>query len=389
MNHRQLQAQGVDSSKHQTELQSPSKHDSLVALLYQGVNSKEAFKEFFDALEEVYRCKMGGFLGYQTTPRTLVFGITFGYPEGFVDHFITQNLVDSDPMICKYFDNEAEQMLSLAEGDSACDVHTVLNNEDALAWVESMNIGDTAGLRLPITDHEGVIFNINRDYHDQNFSTQELEELQSLSTHIQQAMQLYVQMNRHRSEHLNFIEAFNHLATPTLLLNELSTVIVHNSAANQVLEKYQLWSIDGSRRLSFLQSPNETAFYQQLGQLSVAQANRAPSLLNIETKDLPLIFVLNPMFSETGRYHGAMIEIFDCNDNQPAAEAIIHGVITATPAEAKVASYLGHGYDIKSIAATLNRSEHTIRGYVKNLLKNNQLNRQSELVAIMVRISRL
>ena len=67
-------------------------YNRLVGTLYACLHDSQGFQPFFDAFQAHFNALQGGILGVSDNPQRLVYGWTFGYPEGFEQWYINSDL---------------------------------------------------------------------------------------------------------------------------------------------------------------------------------------------------------------------------------------------------------------------------------------------------------
>ncbi len=67
-------------------------YNTLVSTLYRCLHDNAGFQPFFDSFQQHFKALQGGILGLSTNPQRMVYGWTFGYPEGFEEWYINSDL---------------------------------------------------------------------------------------------------------------------------------------------------------------------------------------------------------------------------------------------------------------------------------------------------------
>jgi DNA-binding CsgD family transcriptional regulator len=80
-----------------------------------------------------------------------------------------------------------------------------------------------------------------------------------------------------------------------------------------------------------------------------------------------------------------LLSIVDPELGELAPEERLRAYFGFTPAEARVATEMMAGYDVREIAARLGRSFHTVRLQIAEVRHKTDTNRQGESIAVMLR----
>jgi DNA-binding CsgD family transcriptional regulator len=81
--------------------------------------------------------------------------------------------------------------------------------------------------------------------------------------------------------------------------------------------------------------------------------------------------------------------IIDQSEEVGPAEAVLKQTFGLTSAEARIAIGLCRGQELKEIAASHGVTESTVRSQLKSILSKTETHRQSELIALLARLSRV
>jgi len=79
-----------------------ARYNRLVGALYGCLHTDNGFQPFFDAFIRHFNAMQGGIIGLTEQPRRMMFGWTFGYPDGFEEWFINSDLPEKDEALARY-----------------------------------------------------------------------------------------------------------------------------------------------------------------------------------------------------------------------------------------------------------------------------------------------
>lgn len=111
------------------------------------------------------------------------------------------------------------------------------------------------------------------------------------------------------------------------------------------------------------------------------------NVIFLSTNNLPIRLLFKSMFNKAKQLQGFLLEVHDANQFMPLSEQQIQRVIDCKPSEAKVIAGLLLHKEVPSIATDVGLSEHTVRIYIKQVMKRNKFARQVDLIQYLTRCS--
>ncbi|MBW0147156.1 helix-turn-helix transcriptional regulator [Marinobacter arenosus] len=369
-------------------------YNQLVSTLYRCLHTSEGFQPFFEEFQRHFRCLQGGILGLTDEPIRMVYGWTFGYPEGFEQWFLNSDLPQQDEALLKFSALPPRQFESLTECDPGIDILDVVTNETR-DWVEQAGLGDSAGMLVSRGETSRVVFLANRHRSEGHYTPSELLQMNMLAPHIENAVGLFHKLYQSRTENETLSMALDRISKPMIVFNEMARVVQCNTAAERILEAHPRLFVTGCSE-SRLQSRNP-GFNRKLNDAILTSIFNARDgiqdmiTLFDQVGDDRIAVCITPLSmeaveqGETGRKYGALAELISFQAASPPDLTKLCNLFNCTRAEGVTAGYLMQGLSISDIADVQHLSVHTVRDYVKNLLAKNGYRRQAELVGALVR----
>ncbi|MAA65613.1 MAG: LuxR family transcriptional regulator [Alteromonadaceae bacterium] len=363
-------------------------YNQLVAALYGCLNSNSGFHPFFDAFKSHFRCLQGGLLGLTNAPIRMIYGWTFGYPDGFEQWYINSDLPQQDEALLKYTALSPRQFGSFTGGDPNVDFMAMMG-EQSRVWAEEAGLGDSAGMLVCRNDESQIVFMTNRHRDEGPYTETELLKMNMLAPHIENAVKLHQKLYHSKGDSENLSAALNHVSKPMIVFNEVAQVVQCNAAAEVVLAKHPGLFVTDSQEQRL--KSRHARFNRKLESAIVTSIfNARHGIQDIitlfdETDDERIAICLTPLVEGENNHHGALAELVLFNAANPVDQNRLQELFQCTPAEARTASLLAQGMTAESIAEELSISVHTVRQYIKSLLGKNGYRRQTQLVAAMVR----
>ncbi len=136
-------------------------YNTLVSTLYRCLHDNTGFQPFFNAFKHHFKALQGGILGLSSNPQRMVYGWTFGYPEGFEEWYINSDLPERDEALTRYRQLPPRQFDSFLRGDTSRTILDILGPESR-AWAEQVGMGDSAGMLVTQENGNSVVFMANR-----------------------------------------------------------------------------------------------------------------------------------------------------------------------------------------------------------------------------------
>ena len=225
------------------------------------------------------------------------------------------------------------------------------------------------------------------------FNNRERALLETITPHLQRAIQIYAQLNRTRSERDLYAGAVDQLSVATIILDEQARLLNTNAIAKAMLEQADGISLRGAHlhisgrdTNSRLQSALKTIITaQQKRETSVVRALSVPR--SGSRSDLGLVVRPVPasQWSEGQSSPCAAIFISDPDLQERASQEVLGEILGLTPAEANLAILLARGLSLAESSEAQSISQHTARAQLKSIFSKTGMSRQAELVRLILK----
>ena len=367
-----------------------NKYSVLLETLYGSLWDDAGFDNFLTAFKEHFNSISATLMGVQTNPRQMRYGWTVGVPEEFTRWYIENDMVAKDPSIDLFETVSQDQPGFIAAGQLLDGIELIDTvSDDFKPWLTSENIVDTAGLVIPSSENEHLILAIQRNRNTGIFKKHEIEQLNLLVPHIKQAVQLFIRFYHQQNDNNSLQAAINTLSQPTIVINEFMEVRHINTAAENLISQCNDFYIDNGKFTISHNDLHHQFMYRAWDMVRATEnlGRELTSTLVIPKDKHPITVTFSPMFSQkaNSKSKGVLLQIFD-----PATQALpdakrIRSVFGLSKAEALLCQYLVQGLTLKEISEERSVSINTVREQMRNVFNKTGYNRQSELVAAILR----
>jgi len=361
-------------------------YNELVSTLYRSLHNNVGFEHFFDAFQKHFKALQGGIMGVTANPQRVVYGWTFGYPEGFEEWYINSDLPERDEALTRYVQLPPRQFDSFLRGDASRTILDILGPESR-AWAESVGMGDSAGMLVTREDGVNVVFMANRHRDYGPYTDTELLQMNLLAPHIENAVALHLKLYQSSSDNENLAMALNHVHKPLMVFNALGNVAEANNAARALLESTGALFVGEDRRLHSRDRRTTRKLHDAITTCIVLSHKGIlePHTLFIRNGQERVSVCLTPLVTENPENNGVLAELFSFDTTLPPDLDKLQSLFQCSPVEAAVAGGLMRGLSANDIAEERHISIHTARQHIKSLLAKNGYRKQTELVSMLVR----
>jgi len=363
-------------------------YDHLVATLYGCLHSNCGFEAFFLAFQTHFRNLQCAILGLSKRPTRMIYGWTHGYPPGFEQMFINSDLPEQDAALRHFSNLPPRQFDSLVGCDPNVYIGDLLTDATR-AWVEAVGLGDSAGMLVSDADDTCVVFLANRHRDEGPYTRQELQQLNMLAAHIENAVRLYTKLYHAREDNESLSAALDHISRPMIVFNELAQVVKCNEAAEMLLDTHPGLSVsdeDDPRLYTPFRRFNQQLNDAILTSIMNARYGIHDSIVLLhEYQGECVTLCITPLSDASAGAHGALAELYSKRLDVPVDHKKLRALFNCTETESRVAVKLMHGQDARAIAEGEGITLNTARQHIKSLLTKNGFRRQAELVAALVR----
>lgn len=267
-----------------------------------------------------------------------------------------------------------------------------------------------------------------RDLHDLNFDRDDIAWMKLLVSHVSRSLGLMMRLDRALVQNASLMASFDRLSLGVVLLNEQMKVVHLNHAAHKVINRRDGLFITAEQELecvpdaAWMHKPVPRA---SMGHSRTARYGRLPSLSRWlrDQRDAPMTdpqhFLQGYTVSRLGDDNNKLCYVLHCApvptsnegpkawqiDDQGSKQIRFAVFITdpqavklpsrerlgelygLTPTEANVACEFARGHSYKQAAHRLKISEETVRAHIKQIYPKTRVNRQSDLVRLVLSMS--
>jgi len=234
---------------------------------------------------------------------------------------------------------------------------------------------------------------LSRRRSEPRFSDSDKQLIETITPHLQRAIQIYAKLNRTASERDLYAGAVDQLCVATIILDEQARLLNTNAIAQVMLDegdgiqlKGQHLHIDGKDTNIRLQAAlREIIKAQQKSEPCVVRAFRVPR--SPGRADLGLVIRPVPVsqWSEGQSSPCAAIFISDPDLQDSASQHVLGELLDLTPAESNLAILLARGLSLAEVSEAQNISPHTARAQLKSIFAKTGVSRQAELVRLILK----
>ncbi len=232
-------------------------------------------------------------------------------------------------------------------------------------------------------------FIAERKAKDAPFDAEDVAVLEKLNPHMRRAAEIASRLGE--AKHSGIIDAFEELGCAAILLDAAGLVQHMNKRARGHLGQ------DLSLRRGQLSTANKhanQAFQQLIADLLLPPSPAAspPVLANVPRRSgRPLFAYGMPVArsaQEIFQHSKAILVLVDPDEHLSPPETVLRHGFNLTPAESRLALALGEGDTLNEFALRQGVSVGTARVQLKAVMAKTSTRRQSELVALLARLSR-
>jgi len=360
--------------------------DALLHHLYGCINDGDGFDPFLNSLCDYINVFSSALVCIDPIKKKGYFGWSTGYPPGLITGLIKTGLVFNDEAVMRAVKEPPGSIYSFSKGRDDFNItsHVSLNSK---VWAKAVNMKDSACYTFALADGRRMALIINRNKQQGVFEQKDLQLLNRLATHIQRAVNLYVDLHKQRQLKQGLDSAINSLDHPMAIYSATGSLVNANPAFIQFGKTHQVFSIKDDA-ISFHNEDNDEQFQKMLLMLTLSDEPKSAGMEVMfmkNSEDRLLRLQLRPLYAGDAQLSGVLIEAKDTLMSVEPTVDIIGQVITCSEAEAKVVLCLLAGNDATETAATLSLSPHTVRSHIKEVLNKNNFTRQIDLIAMIIK----
>jgi DNA-binding CsgD family transcriptional regulator len=221
------------------------------------------------------------------------------------------------------------------------------------------------------------------------FDEEDVAVIQALNPHMRRAAEIASRLGE--AKNAGMLDAFEELGCAAILLDFAGRVQHMNKRARRHLGQDLNFQ---HGRLTTVHSPANQAFQQLITDLLTppSPAQNAPVLANVPRRNGRPLFAYGMPVARSAQeiFHQskAILVLVDPDEHQSPPEMVLRHGFNLTPAESRLALALGGGDTLNEFAERQGVSVGTARVQLKAVMAKTSTRRQSELVALLARLSR-
>jgi DNA-binding CsgD family transcriptional regulator len=351
----------------------------IIHALYAGLTDREGFHHFLDLLSTANNACAAELVVIRKQPLQIDHLWYAGLSDEFIDWYTQNNMIKQD-LVSRYATFQPPGVFH-----SALSILDELDvTEDYKRWQTDQNMLDSAWLVVHCTDTHTTLLTMQRTVEQGAYQSQELARLNLLVPFIRQAVLLYQQVDYRTVAQKTLISVVNAIPQATLVLNEQAVVIHANPSAKTFLLEESLLSVR-NERLMFQQRGVQQAYFRSAVHViraSMGQGEYESDALFLQRAGRPpLIVLIRPMESTDLSQGGALVTIVEPAKRKLPTAEIIGKYFSLSPAEAELCEDLVAGLTLKEIATKSEKTEATLRSYLKNIFIKTNHSRQGTLIS--------
>lgn len=229
-----------------------------------------------------------------------------------------------------------------------------------------------------------------RDRSRREFSESDLRVLRFLAPHLRRAFKLHGQLSEAKADSAGAEAALDMLPTGVVLFDLKGKItFINRRAAGIIAEKDGLLAISSQLRAEIpAESEHMSAMMENAISLSTRSGISAGGAILISRRTRPpLQIVISPVRNTKLQIFQKIAAIGFVNDplrSPLPAEATLRKLYGLTAAECRIALFLSDGRSPRHIAEITCVSENTVRSQIKSIFSKTGVNRQAELVRLLL-----
>lgn len=220
------------------------------------------------------------------------------------------------------------------------------------------------------------------------YTAAEIGSLQAVIPHLDLAMRQFFARNQLQLERDLYEQTIDSLGVGSLLVDRDCRILSANHYADELLTGLEPLGVTDGRLV--IREPRKGAEFRRLIQMLASNPSdgkiRVMRLQGRDGEEIGLL--LKPILPTAAYFNTEQSKVQIFLHNPPARHDAPAGLVAElfglTPAQAMLAIRLARGETISEAAAAMNISENTARNYSKRIFAATGVNRQADLVRIML-----
>lgn len=241
-------------------------------------------------------------------------------------------------------------------------------------------------------------FRVGRSARTGDFSDADRRFCEALVQHLQAAIRTYAEVNRLRVERAVYAQAMDNLSLGTIILDESGRVLHTNALARQILVGCDGISLTGTT-LVLCHPDDAQRFKAAVVRMSEARRAGKAGVAEVIRVQHPsgrpaLSMIVRPAPMDPGEQNGAMtpaVAVFLSAEytTRDASVECVQKLFGLTQKEAMLALSLTSGRTLQQAANEMNITPNTARAHIRAIFAKTGIDRQTKLVAAILRSAAL
>jgi DNA-binding CsgD family transcriptional regulator/PAS domain-containing protein len=363
--------------------------ERLIELIYAGLTDPAHWQTFLDGFRERLRAGHGMLLIAHVQHNSYSLAVTSGIRPGVYDELMRWN--DRDPW-AQRIDWSTAFPGQFRASHEICPDEILESTEMYREFLGPLDWHYGGGLLLAASPAQKALLSSLRSKELGPLNADEVAFHHRLSPHWVRAMAIHEERLRLRTEQAATRALLDSSPDALLLLSQTGEIRVANAAAHVLLEQNEL--IGAERGYVRARDPESHArLIQAIGRVGAPMGRGGPESLVLANDDTTLWITIGrltpPGDSPLSTDAPAVVVTLTDPALRPRLVAEpLQRLYGLTPAEAHVALLLADGLAADEVALRTGVVLDTVRTHIKRILSKTRLNRQSELVALVLRVAR-
>lgn len=260
-------------------------------------------------------------------------------------------------------------------------------------FMQPNDLGDVIKFGIETSGNLRAWLDVGRSLRKPLFDERDKALCATLSPHLARAVSLYSKLRREQSEKHVYEALIEQFTVGMVLLDTNGEIIRTNQRAEKIISESD--SIDIRNRRLLIRDPQKGKLFQAAVARATSQRSKfgdpvSVDAIGVDHHSNAVVGVIVKSIPESRWTAGpdtpvSIVCLFETDTSQNAKRDFICQVFALTPAEANLAILLADGVTLADAASALNVSEHTTRAVSKRIFSKLGVNRQQDLVRIIVR----
>lgn len=266
-----------------------------------------------------------------------------------------------------------------------------MDADPVYGWWSKLGLRYHMGAALPGTDGHRCNIGLQRARTRGHVGDADIKSFALVAPHVRRAMQMAHSLGSMRAGWQSSLAVLHTVPQGLIIVNRAGRASFVNAAAEAILQAGDALNLKDGYLTAKRQSDAHRLGQALREALSLAAGDTTAAGrwvgINRPTTSLPYSIYIAPIHSEAtlidGEGAGAMIVIHDLTRKAKVNDQILTSLFGLTSKEARVASEIGSGTDLKSAAEGLEITPATARVHLGSIYRKLSIGRQQDLVGIV------